>query len=147
MPVCLRYYSGQPSRSYKNLTSVSFSCPIFVIVKVYFMKLNKSVWFAFALLIIVGSVCRVMGFAPQIAMAVFGAAVIKDKRLAFVLPLVSMFLSDVLYEVLFHMGYTNYGGFYSGQTFFDGQIMNYLILAAMTLVGFWARSLSLNRII
>jgi hypothetical protein len=45
------------------------------------------------------------------------------------------------------MGYTNYGGFYSGQTFFDGQIMNYLILAAMTLVGFWARSLSLNRII
>ena len=111
------------------------------------MKLNKSVLLAFALLIIVGSVCRVMGFAPQIAMAVFGAAIIKDKRLAFVLPLVSMFISDVIFEVLFHLGYTNYGGFYSGQTFFDGQIMNYLLLASITLIGFWARNLNLNRII
>src|SRR3954469_9513199 len=141
MPVCLRYYSGQPSRSYKNLTSVSFSCPIFVIVKVYFMKLNKSVWFAFALLIIVGSVCRVMGFAPQIAMAIFGAAVIRDKRLAFVLPLVSMFISDVLYEVLFRMGYMDYGGFY------EGQITNYILLALIVIVGFWVRNLNWGRII
>ena len=105
------------------------------------MKLNKSTLVAFVLLIVIGSVFRVMGFAPQIAMAIFGAAVIKDKKLAFVLPLVSMFLSDVLYEILFAYGYTNYGGFY------EGQISNYLLLAGITLIGFLARDLKLKNIV
>ena len=104
------------------------------------MKENKSLLLAFGLLIVVGSVFRVAGFAPQIAMAIFGAAVIKDKRLAFLLPLVSMFLSDVLYEVLFRNGYAPYGGFY------EGQISNYILLAGITLVGFWARNLNWSRI-
>jgi hypothetical protein len=104
------------------------------------MKENKSLFVALGLLVVVGSVFRVAGFAPQIAMAVFGAAVIKDKRLAFLLPLVSMFLSDVLYEVLFRYGYAPYGGFY------EGQITNYILLAAITLVGFWARNLNWSRI-
>lgn len=104
------------------------------------MKQNRSLLLAFGLLIIIGSVFRVAGFAPQIAMAVFGAAVIKDKRLAFLLPLVSMFLSDVLYEVLFRYGHAPYGGFY------QGQITNYILLAGITLVGFWARNLKWSRI-
>ena len=104
------------------------------------MKFNKSVWIAFALLIIVGSVLRVAGLAPQIAMAIFGAAVIKDRKLAFILPLVSMFLSDVLYEVLFMAGYTDYGGFY------EGQVTNYLLLCGVTLLGFLARNLHWARI-
>jgi hypothetical protein len=104
------------------------------------MKENKSLLLAFGLLIVVGSVFRVAGFAPQIAMAIFGAAVIKDKRLAFLLPLVSMFLSDVLYEVLFRNGYAPYGGFY------EGQISNYILLAGITLIGFWARNLNWSRI-
>ena len=105
------------------------------------MKLNKSTLIAFVLLIVIGSVFRVMGFAPQIAMAIFGAAVIKDRKLAFVLPLVSMFLSDVLYEILFAYGYTNYGGFY------EGQVMNYLLLAGITLIGFIARDLKWSNIL
>jgi hypothetical protein len=105
------------------------------------MKLNKSVWLAFGLLILIGSICRVAGFAPQIAMAVFGAAVIKDKKLAFILPLLSMLLSDVLYEVLYAYGYTDYGGFY------EGQITNYILLASMTCFGFWARNLNTGRIV
>lgn len=105
------------------------------------MKLNKSVLLAFGLLIVVGSVFRVAGFAPQIAMAVFGAAVIRDKRMAFILPLVSMLLSDVLYEILFNYGYTPYGGIY------EGQLVNYIMLAAVALVGFQARSLKPVRII
>lgn len=104
------------------------------------MKENKSLFVALGLLVVVGSVSRVAGFAPQIAMAVFGAAVIKDKRLAFLLPLVSMFLSDVLYEVLFRYGHAPYGGFY------EGQITNYILLAGITLVGFWARNLNWSRI-
>ena len=105
------------------------------------MKLNKSTLIAFVLLIVIGSVFRVMGFAPQIAMAIFGAAVIKDRKLAFVLPLVSMFLSDVLYEILFAYGYTNYGGFY------EGQVINYLLLAGITLIGFLARDLKWSNIL
>ena len=104
------------------------------------MKLNKSVFLAFGLLILVGSVLRLAGYAPQIAMGIFGAAVISDKRLAFILPLVSMFLSDVLYEVLFRAGYMEYGGIY------EGQAANYLVLAAVTLLGFFARNLNWGRI-
>lgn len=110
------------------------------------MKQNKSLVLAFILLIVIGSVFRAAGFAPQIAMAVFGAAVISDKRLAFVLPLLSMLLSDVFIEILYRNGYMNYGGFYSGETFFDGQVLNYLLLAGLTLVGFWARNLNWGRI-
>lgn len=104
------------------------------------MKLNTSVLTAFGLLIIVGSFCRVAGFAPQIAMAVFGMAVIKDKRLAFILPLVSMLLSDVLMEVLFQNGYLAYGGFYKGVNFYDSQVLNYVLIASLGLFGLIARN-------
>lgn len=110
------------------------------------MKQNKSVLLAFGLLIIIGSVFRAAGFAPQIAMAIFGAAVIRDKRLAFVLPLLSMLLSDVFIEILYRNGYMNYGGFYAGETFFDGQVLNYILLAGVTLIGLWARNLNWGRI-
>jgi hypothetical protein len=110
------------------------------------MKQNKSVLVAFGLLIIIGSVFRAAGFAPQIAMAIFGAAVIRDKKLAFILPLLSMLISDVFIEILYRSGYMNYGGFYSGQTFYDGQVLNYVLLAGLTLVGFWARNLNWGRI-
>lgn len=105
------------------------------------MKQNKLLLLAFGLLVVAGSVFRVAGFAPQIAMAVFGAAVIKNKRLAFLLPLVSMFVSDVLYEVLFRNGYAPYGGFY------EGQITNYILLAGITFIGFAARNLNWMRIV
>jgi hypothetical protein len=110
------------------------------------MKQNKSALIAFALLIIIGSVFRAAGLAPQIAMAIFGAAVIRDKKLAFVLPLLSMLLSDVFIELLYRYGYMNYGGFYAGETFWDGQVLNYVVLAGLTLLGFWARSLNWARI-
>jgi hypothetical protein len=104
------------------------------------MKFDKSLWVAFGLLIVVGSVSRLFGFAPQIAMAIFGGAIIKDKKLAFVVPMISMLLSDVLMEVLFINGYFPYGGFYSGQ------VTNYVLLASLTLFGFMAKGRSVARI-
>src|SRR5688500_9326769 len=88
------------------------------------MKLNKSTILAFFLLIIVASLYRVwdgrpFGFAPQIAMAIFGGAMISDKRLAFILPLLSILISDIIYQ-----------GFYSGQW------QMYILYAALTLFGF-----------
>ncbi len=109
------------------------------------MKQNKSVLAIFFLLIVIASVYRVWdgrpwGFVPQIAMALFGGAVIRDKKLAFVLPLLSMLLSDVLYEVLYRNGLSEIQGFYSGQ------VVNYILFAGMTFIGFWMRNLNVARI-
>ena len=84
---------------------------------------------------------RPWGFAPQIAMAIFGGAVIKDKKLAFLLPLLSMFISDGLYELFYRNGVGNIQGFY------EGQLTNYILFGAMTLFGFMINKLQVKRII
>jgi uncharacterized membrane protein (UPF0136 family) len=76
---------------------------------------------------------RPWGFAPQIAMALFAGSVIADKKYAFALPLLSMFLSDLLYQGLYEMGLTPIEGFYSGQ------FVNYLMLTSLTVIGFFMR--------
>lgn len=110
------------------------------------MKQNRSLLFVFVILIIVASVYRAWdgrpwGFVPQLAMALFGGAVIRNKGLAFLLPLLSMFLSDVLYEILYQNGYSAIQGFY------DGQATNYILFAGITFIGFWMRNLRPARLI
>ncbi|HEX5025293.1 MAG TPA: DUF6580 family putative transport protein, partial [Agriterribacter sp.] len=80
------------------------------------------------------------GFAPQIAMALFGGAVIKDKKLAFALPVLSMFLSDVLFEFLYYAGISTMQGFY------EGQLTNYLLFALLTTGGFLIKKINLANI-
>lgn len=109
------------------------------------MKQNRTVLFIFLLLILIASVYRVWdgrpwGFVPQIAMALFGGAVIHNKKLAFLLPLLSMLFSDILYEVLYRNGLSEIQGFYSGQ------VINYVLFAGMTFIGFWMRNLNVARI-
>lgn len=109
------------------------------------MKITKQVAVSFILLVVVASLYRVMpgrpfGFAPQIAMAIFGGAIIKDKAMAFLLPLLSMFISDALYEVLYRNGVGNIPGFY------DGQIINYILFALMVVFGFIITKLNFTRI-
>ena len=99
------------------------------------MKLNKPVLLSFGLLVLAASLYRAWpdrpyGFAPQMAMALFGGAVIKDKRLAFLLPLISMLISDVLYQFLYINGLTQIQGFYADQW------INYLLIAGITVFGF-----------
>jgi len=61
------------------------------------MKLNKNVLLSVVLMVVITSVYRIlpnrpMGFAPQIALALFGGAFfVSNKKLAFMLPLISMF--------------------------------------------------------
>ncbi len=110
------------------------------------MKITKQVVVSFILLVIIASLYRVMpnrpfGFAPQLAMAIFGGAIIKDKKLAFLLPLLSMFISDALYEVLYRSGVGNMRGFY------EGQITNYILFALMTVFGFLIRKINVAKII
>ncbi len=116
------------------------------------MKLNKSVVLAFVLLILSASLYRVwgnrpQGFAPQLAMAIFGGAILKDKRLAFILPLLSMLISDALYQLLYINGWSAIPGFYTSQGFFDSQILNYLLFVLMTLFGFLMRKVNAIRVI
>jgi hypothetical protein len=99
------------------------------------MKINKSTLVSFILLVLIASLYRVLpgrpyGFAPQIAMALFGGSVIKDKKMSFLLPILSLFISDLIYELLYRNGLSSIGGFY------DGQLINYILFAAITIVGF-----------
>jgi hypothetical protein len=110
------------------------------------MKTSKQLLLSFILLIIIASLYRVMrdrpfGFAPQIAMAIFGGAVIKDKRLAFLLPLLSMFISDALYELLYRNGIGSISGFY------EGQITKYILFGAMTVFGFFIKKINVPQIL
>ena len=116
------------------------------------MSLNKINFrtVVLILMIVIAAVLRVLGagkvisplanFTPIGAMALFGGAVIRNKKLSFVLPLASMLLSDVLYEALYRSGLSEIPGFYSGQ------FTNYVLFAGITFIGFWMRNLSIGRI-
>ena len=92
-------------------------------------KSNSSLIIA-VLLIVIAAVSRVImypdNFSPIIGMAIFAGAVIKDRRLAFALPVLAMFLSDVLFEV-FNIA----PGFWGW-----GQLVGYGILALITVIAF-----------
>lgn len=111
------------------------------------MKLNKSVLLSIGLMVLITSVYRIMpnrpmGFAPQIALALFaGAFFVKNKKWAFSLPLISMFLSDLLYQVLYNYGYTEIQGFYSGQW------VNYLLIGSLTVFGFLISDSKISKVI
>lgn len=83
-----------------------------------------------AILILLAAISRVAmyphNFSPMIGMAIFGGAVIKDKKLAFALPLLSMFLSDAMFEV-FNIA----DGFWGW-----GQLIGYGIFGLITIIAF-----------
>lgn len=100
------------------------------------MKLNKHTLLSFLILVVLAALYRAIpgrpwGFAPQFAMAIFGGAVIADKKLAFVLPLLSLFISDVFYELLYANGLSEIKGFY------EGMWINYLLFGSLTIIGFF----------
>ncbi len=110
------------------------------------MKSNKSLFILFGIMVLLASLYRVwddrpLGFAPQIAIAVFAGAVIKDKLWAFIIPLLSMFISDALYHVLYINGLTDRVGFY------EGQWQNYLLFALLTTVGFIIKKINVVNIL
>ena len=109
------------------------------------MKSDKSLLLTLLLLIVIAALYRVIpdrapGFAPQLAMAIFGGAVIKNKKWAFALPLLSMFLSDIMYQLFYSLGWTIIPGFY------EGQITNYILFALLTIIGFSIRKLNVLNI-
>lgn len=69
------------------------------------------------------------GLTAVIAVSLFSGLMVKDKKLAFLLPLATLFLSDVLLQILYAMNAFPYPGFYSGQ------ITNYILFIGITLIG------------
>lgn len=109
------------------------------------MNYSKNIVWTFLLLIIVAALYRIIpgrpfGFAPQWAMAVFAGAVIKDKKWAFIMPVLSMFVSDLFYQVLYIGGISNMPGFYEGQS------QNYLLFSLLVFVGLAIKKLNVLQI-
>lgn len=100
------------------------------------MKLNRQIILALVIMVATSALYRIMpgrpmGFAPQIAIALFsGSLFASKKQYSFLLPILSMFISDLMYQVLYTNGYTSIQGFYTGQ------FENYLLIAATTVFGF-----------
>src|SRR5690242_12181464 len=99
---------------------------------------KKTTIVFFILLVIAAGVYRAWdgrpwGFAPQIAMALFAGSVIKDKKFAFLLPLLSMFVSDLIIQFLHSQHLTELRGFY------PGQITNYILFTAITVIGIFIK--------
>jgi len=84
---------------------------------------------------------RPYGFAPQIAMALFGGAIIKNRFWSFALPMLSMFISDALYEILYQNGLSPICGFY------EGQWLNYLTFASVVLVGMFMTKVNVKSVV
>lgn len=111
------------------------------------MKINRSLVISLIVMVLVSALYRIlpnrpMGFAPQIAIGLFsGALFVKDKKWAFALPLLSMFISDLLYQVLYTYGMTSIMGFY------DGQWINYLLFAGLTCFGFLIRKNRISNVV
>lgn len=80
-------------------------------------KENSSLILSAALLIVFAAFTRLFphphNFTAIGAMAVFGGTVIKDKKLAFILPLAALLLSDVCLQL-----FTSTKGFYGTTQFF-----------------------------
>ena len=81
-----------------------------------------------------------MGFAPQIAMALFAGSISKDKRFAFLFPILSLLISDLVYQILYIQGLSTIKGFYSGQW------QNYLLIASITIIGFFINKNKIGQI-
>jgi hypothetical protein len=110
------------------------------------MKLNRSNLLILFVLILAAALYRIwdtrpMGFAPQIAMALFAGSVSRDKRFAFLFPVLSLFISDLLYQFLYTQGLSTIKGFYSGQ------VSNYILIASITVIGFFINKNKVGQIL
>jgi len=113
------------------------------------MKNKKSIIVSLILLVLVSAVYRILprpstlyGFAPQIAMTLFGGAIfVKDKKWAFALPIISMFIGDLLFQFLYSKGLSIMPGFY------EGQWQNYLLFAGLTVIGFFIKKINVLNVL
>jgi hypothetical protein len=109
------------------------------------MKTYNNIARSFLLLVIVAAIYRIIpgrpyGFAPQWAMAIFAGAIIRDRKWAFIIPALSMFISDLFYQVLYLGGMSSLPGFY------EGQWQNYVLFVLLVFVGIAIKKINVLQI-
>ena len=107
------------------------------------MKLSKDTLFIILVLFVTAALYRLIpfrpaGFAPQVALAIFGGALIKDKKWALTLPILSLFISDLIFQGLFLAGLVEIKGIYAGQW------QLYVCFLAITTFGFLMKKINLK---
>lgn len=69
------------------------------------------------------------GFSPFIAIALFSGFIVKEKNMSFLLPFIALVMSDAVIHLLYLNKAFAFPGFYAGQW------KNYLLLLAVTILG------------
>lgn len=104
-------------------------------------KQNKTSILIAVILVLAAAISRVLlypyNFSPMVGMALFAGATFADKRLAFALPIFSMLLSDIMFEV-----FKIAPGFWGW-----GQLVGYGIFALITVFAFTLKRVSVLKII
>lgn len=107
------------------------------------MKNNNLNILIVALLILMAAAARVMNaemhlynFAPMAALGLFSGAIIKDRRIAFLLAISGQLLADVYFQL-----FTNTPGFYG-----MSQLFTYAALMGATMLGVWMTKLNVKNI-
>jgi hypothetical protein len=101
------------------------------------MKINGRLIIFTLILIALQTTCKLLfaprlewsGFSPFIAIALFSGFIMKERNMSFVLPLLALFISDVIIHILYINNQFDFPGLYAGQW------KNYLLLLAVTLIG------------
>lgn len=112
------------------------------------MKLSVRFLLFVLALILLTTVCKFFlaaeldysGFSPVIAIALFSGMIFKQRQFSFILPLLALFISDLIIHALFLAGKFDFAGIYSGQW------KNYLLLLSVTLIGWMIQAKSYTRI-
>ena len=122
----------------KNTFAAKPFTPIFAKISFVMKLTNRSIIFTLFLIVlavatklIFASQLVMGGFTPIFAIALFSGMIVKNKNAAFLLPLIALFVSDVVIEILFRTNNFAFKGFYKGQIF------NYALLLGTALIG-WA---------
>ena len=92
---------------------------------------NDQVFKTVSLFILLGALSRLIphphNFTPLAAMALFGGTYLRDKKLAFFVPIIAMFISDIVLEIV------NGTGFHSEMPWVYGSML------LITCLGFFLR--------
>lgn len=106
--------------------------------------MRKNTIIAIAVLIIATAIFRVvLGFSPQLAVAVFSGALFADnKKMVFVMPLMSMLISDLIFQMLFVFNLSAISGFYG-----IDQVVNYMMIGGIAFFGLYAKDFKFTNIL
>ncbi|MEP6464976.1 MAG: DUF6580 family putative transport protein [Parafilimonas sp.] len=106
------------------------------------MKFTKQTVIFLFILVAISTIVKIIcapqinlsGFTCVIAVALFAGIAIKDTKTAFIFPLLTLFISDCILQLLHVLNVFPFAGFYSGQ------LINYGLFILLTLIAIGLRN-------